>query len=266
MRPHDPRHPDPSAPDPALVPTRRVDARLSPGDLDVLRQALASQKPRRAAYRAGPLQVWWNGRARRRVDPRGDPFHVPVSVSSLDIVGEDADGPLLLAVVPLPSPEEVAPDGVQHVAVTLEGGQTVALTIARGTTASGRRRVYVVQLTYTDPPTAETLRTEEDGMQTQVTALSAEVDQIQARAGQFFAAVERLQTHARALSADVGRLQEQALALHRDQMHVLALRAEVKDLRQRLQQVAAETPWVRRGEGDPAGPDPEALPPAGPSP
>jgi hypothetical protein len=77
--------------------------------------------------------------------PRGDPFRVPLSVSSLDIIGEDADGILLLAVVPLPSPQDVAPDGAQHLAVTLEGGQTVALTIARGTTARGRRRAYVIQ-------------------------------------------------------------------------------------------------------------------------
>jgi hypothetical protein len=261
MRPHEPRTPDPSA----SRPTRRGAARRSPGNVDLLRQALASQRARRAAYRAGPLQIWWNGRARRRVDPRGEAFYVPVSVSDLDIVGEDAAGTLLLAVVPLPSPESEAPDGVQHVAVTLEGGQTVALTIARGVTPRGRRRVYVVQLTYTDLPAAETPRTEEDGMQTQVMALPAEVDQIQARAVQFFADVERLQTRALTLAAHVGRLQEQALALHRDQMHMLALRSEVKDMLQRLQQLAAETPWARQDEEDQGGPDTEARPPAGPS-
>jgi hypothetical protein len=261
MRPHDPRRPDPSAAGPA----RREAVRRSPGDVDFLRLALVRQQHRRAAYRAGRLQVWWNGRARRRVGPHADPFHVPLSVPSLNIVGEDAEGPLLLAVVPLPSPEEVAPDGAQHLSVTLEGGQTVALTIALGTTASGRRRAYVIQLTYTDPPTAETLGLAVDRMPTQVAALGAAVDRLQARAVQFFADVERLQTQARALSADVGRLQEQAFALHRDQLHVLALRAQVKDMLQRLQQLAAETPWVRRDYGSHDGLGPKAPPPEGPS-
>jgi hypothetical protein len=230
-------------------------------DVDFLRLEVVRQQHRRAAYRAGRLQVWWDGRARRRLDPHGGPFHVPLSVSSLNIVGEDADGTLLLAVVLLPSPEEVAPDEAQHLTVTLEGGQAVALTIALGTTASGRQRAYAVQLTYADPPTAETLGPLVDRMPAQMAALGAEVDRLQAQTVQFFADVECLQTRARALLADVGRLQEQAFALHRDQIHVLALHAQVKDMLQRLQHLAAETPWGGRDEGDHGGPGPEAPPP-----
>jgi hypothetical protein len=261
MRPQNPRHLDPSA----SGPTPREAVQRSLGEVDFLRLALVTQQHRRAAYRAGRLQVWWNGRARRRVDPHGGRFHVPLSVSSLNIVGKDADGVLLLAVVPLPSPEEVASDGAQHLTVTLEGGQTVALTIERGRMASGRRRAYVIQLTYTDPPAAEISGPAVDRMPAQVEALGAAVDRLQAQAVQFFADVERLQTRARALSADVGRLQEQAFALHRDQIHVLALRAQVKDMLQRLQQLAAETPWGRRDDGSHDGLGPEAPPPEGPS-
>jgi hypothetical protein len=235
MRLHAPRHPDPSA----SGLTRRKTTRLSPRDVDLRRLVLASQRGRRAAYRAGPLQVWWNGRARRRVDPRGDLFHVPLSVSGLDIVGEDADGTLLLAVVQLPSPEDVAPDGAQHLAVTLEGGQTVALTIARGTTARGRRRAYVIQLTYTDPPAAETPGPAVDRMPAQLAALGAEADRLQARAAEFFADLERLQTHALTLMAHVERPQGQALALHRDRVHLQALHAQLKDALQRLLQLSA---------------------------
>jgi hypothetical protein len=261
MPPHDPRHPDPSA----SGPTPRKTTRRSSGDVDLLWPALASQQHRRAAYRAGPLQVWWNGRARRRVDPRGDLFLVPLSVSRLDIVGEDADGILLLAVVSLPSLEKVARDGAQHLAVTLEGGQTLALAIGPGMTARGRRRACVVQLTYTDPPAPETPEPEVDRMPVQLAALGAEVDRLQARAVQLFADVERLQTQAFTPVAKVGWLQGQALALHRDQVHLRVLRAQVKDLLQRLLQRAAETPWVRRDGGDQEGPNPEAPPPAGPS-
>jgi hypothetical protein len=262
MRPRDPRYPDPSGSGP---PYGEI-ARLSPGEADLLQLALTSQRHRRIAYRAGRLQVWWNGRARRRVDPRGDLFRVPLSVSSLDIVGEDAEGIILLAMVPLPLPEDVTPDEAQHVTVRLEGGQTLALTIARGRTASGKRRAYVIQLTYTDPPAAETPGPAVDQIPTQAAALGAEVDRLQAQAVQFFADVERLQTQARALSAGVGRLQEQAFALHRDQVHMLALRAQVKDLLQRLQQLTVETPWGRREEEDRGGLGPEALPPADASP
>jgi hypothetical protein len=177
-------------------------------------------------------------------------------VSSLDIIGEDADGILLLAAVPLPSPQDVAPDGAQHLAMTLEGGQTVALTIARGTTARGRRRAYVIQLTYTDPPAAETPGPGVDRMPPQVAALGTEVEGLQARVVQFSADVARLQTDARTLWANVGRLQEQALALHREQVHELALRAQMKDALQQLQQLSAEMPWVRREEGDQGEPSP----------
>jgi hypothetical protein len=262
MRPRDPRYPDPSA----SGPPRGEIARLSPGEVDLLRLALTSQQHRRIAYRAGRLQVWWNGRARRRVDPRGDLFRVPLSVSGLDIVGEDAEGIILLAMVPLPSPEDVTPDEAQHLTVRLEGGQTLTLTIARGRTPSGKRRAYVIQLTYTDPPAAETPGPAVDQMPTQVVALGAEVGRLQAQAVQFFTEVERLQTHARALLANVGRLQEQAFALHRDQVHMLTLRAQVKDMLQRLQQLGTETPWVRRDEEDQGGLGLEALPPADASP
>jgi hypothetical protein len=179
-------------------------------------------------------------------------------VSSLDIVGEDADGTLPLAVVPLPAPKDVAPDGTQHLTVTLEGGQTLALSIAWGPTTRGRRRTYVIQLTYTDLPVAETPGTAVDRMHTQVAALGAEVDRLQAR-------VERLQTDARTFMANVERLQGQALTLHRERVHGLALRAQMKDALQLLRQLSAETPWIRWDEGDQEGPDPEAPPPDGPA-
>jgi hypothetical protein len=261
MRPPAPRHPDPSA----AGPTRPEDTRLSSGAGDLRRLALASQQRRRAAYRAGPLQVWWDGRARRRVGPGGGPFRVPLSVAGLDIVGKDADGTLLLAVVPLPSPGDVAPGGAQHRTVTLEGGQTLALTIARATKSRGRRGAYVIQLTYTDPPAAEPPSPAVDQLLTQVTALGAEVDRLQARAVQFAADLDRLRTHALTLVADLDRLQGRALARHRDQVPLRALRARVKDALQQLLQLSAETPWVCRDGGDQEGPDPEALPPEGPS-
>jgi hypothetical protein len=65
--------------------------------------------------------------------------------------GEDAEGALLLAVCPLPDPDVVEAAGVAHVSVTLEGGQTVALTLALGEGSNGEAPTYVLQLTYADP-------------------------------------------------------------------------------------------------------------------
>jgi hypothetical protein len=241
---------------------------LSRADLTYLQQSLTRQRRRRRAYRPGPLRVYADGHERWQGDPRAGacaPFHVPLTVAVLEVFGEDAAGLLLLAVVPLPSPEDVAPDGAEHLAVPLEGGQTVALTIERGRTPRSRRPAYVIQLTYTDPPAAETPGPAVVRMPAHILALRAEVERMQTQAVQFFAGVERLQTQALALLAKVERLQGQTLALHRGRVHLRALRAQVKDALQRLQQLSAETPWVRRDEGDHGEPDPEAPPPEGPS-
>jgi hypothetical protein len=47
----------------------------------------------------------------------------------MEIVRDDAEDALLLAVFPLPTPEAVAADGASHLPVTLEGGQMIALTV-----------------------------------------------------------------------------------------------------------------------------------------
>jgi hypothetical protein len=47
----------------------------------------------------------------------GEPFRVPLRASYVEVIGEDAEGALLLAVVPLPAPEAREGDGVEHLAV-----------------------------------------------------------------------------------------------------------------------------------------------------
>jgi hypothetical protein len=63
----------------------------------------------------------------------------PACVVSGDL-RDDAEGTLLLAVVPLPALEEVEDDGAQHLSVTLEGGQTVALAMMLGKRTGGEER------------------------------------------------------------------------------------------------------------------------------
>ena len=158
---HDSRNPE-------QEPTEGEDARpapsdrgrpapLAPTDRTFLLQALARRQHRRHAYRAGPLRMWWDGEERLQCDPRAEvcePFRVPLRASYVEIVGDDAEGALLLAVVPLPDPEEMEDNGVEHLAVNLEGGQTVTVAIALDYGSGGKARAYVIQITYAESASA----------------------------------------------------------------------------------------------------------------
>jgi hypothetical protein len=126
---------------------------LSRADLTCLQHSLAHQQQRRRAYRPGPLRVYAGGHEQWQGDPRAGactPFHVPLTVAVLEVFGEDAEGALLLAVCPLLDPEVVADEGVAFLSITLEGGQTVALTIALADGHEGKAPAYVIQLAYHD--------------------------------------------------------------------------------------------------------------------
>jgi hypothetical protein len=126
---------------------------LNREDMIFFQQSLARQQRRRHAYQPGPLRVCADGHEQWQVDPRAGacaPFRVPLTVAVLEVFGEDAEGALLLAVCPLPDPDVVTDEGAQHLSVTLEGGQTVALTIALGDGHEGEAPTYIIQLAYHD--------------------------------------------------------------------------------------------------------------------
>lgn len=126
---------------------------FSRADLTFFQQSLVRQQRRRREYRPGPLRVYADGHEQWQGDPRAgtcQPFHVSLTAVVLEVFGEDTEGALLLAVCPLPDPDVVADEGVQRLAVTLEGGQTVALTIALGDGNEGEAPTYVIQLAYHD--------------------------------------------------------------------------------------------------------------------
>ena len=140
-----PQHPMPQRPEP---PSGGHTLRAP---LAFVRQALARHERRRQRYHDGALRVGWEDDTGERcdVDVRaGEPFRVPLRASYLDIMGEDAEGALLLAMVPLPAPALVTAKGAQHLAVTLQGGQTVTIDVAVGQRAKGLTRAYVIQLAY----------------------------------------------------------------------------------------------------------------------
>jgi hypothetical protein len=136
---HIPRHhPMPQEP----VPPAGRDALPAPGDRARGRRSAAwhSLLPARYGAPSGPppyvrgrsaLRVCWDGETRGSWDPRRGlckQCRASLRASSLEIVGDDAEGTLLLAVVPLPAPAAVAAAGTR-----------------------GEERVYVIQLTYRAP-------------------------------------------------------------------------------------------------------------------
>jgi hypothetical protein len=139
---------------PAALGDRFSPALLSRMAMAFLQRSLACNQHRRRVYRAGQLRVCVDGEERWQFDPEvgvSGPFRVPLRASYVEIFGADADGELLLAVFPLPAPAAVEDAQAQHLGVTLEGGQTVAIEIALGDGIGGEGRDYVIQMSYVEP-------------------------------------------------------------------------------------------------------------------
>ena len=158
---HDPVPLEPEPPvsgDGPPAPAKRVHrTSLSPTAMALLHQSLARQGRRRQAYRGGTLRVSWDGAAPGHREPTvgaGEPFRVPLSASCVEVFGEDAEGALLLAVVPLPDPEEMEDDGAEQLAVTMEGGQMLTVALALDDGSGGKERAYVIHITYAETASA----------------------------------------------------------------------------------------------------------------
>jgi hypothetical protein len=123
-----------------------------------MHRALERNQFRRQVYRASHLRVCIDGEQRLQIDPKVgvlDPFRVPTGTSYMEIFGDDDDGNLLLAVVPLPEPEVLEDDRVSRLYVTLEGGQTVEIDIALDVSTAGEVSEYVIQISYVQSPEAD---------------------------------------------------------------------------------------------------------------
>jgi hypothetical protein len=118
-----------------------------------LQRSLARNQRRRRVYRARHLRVCVDGEERWRFGPGVSvygPFNVPLLASYIEIFGDDADGALLLAVFPLPEPAWAMDGQAQHLSVTLEGGQTIAIDISQGYETRGEVREHVIQIAYVE--------------------------------------------------------------------------------------------------------------------
>jgi hypothetical protein len=229
---HDPVPPEPEPPVSGNGPPAPGDGvhptPLSPTGVAFLHQSLARQQRRRQGYRAGPLRVLWDGAAHGQMDPTvgvGEPFRVPLKASYVEIVGDDAEGALLLAVVPLPDPEEMEGDGVEHLAVTLEGGQTVTVAIALEDRSGGKARAYVIQVVYTEPTAGETPGAEPSAVAELLPKPHDPGEAWQLARAQLIAETRRVQAEAKDLCAMINPQLQQVRQLRQE------LRGEVRGLR-----------------------------------
>jgi hypothetical protein len=144
---------------PPATGKRFTPAPLSHTAMAFLQRSLERNQRRRSVYRARHLRVYIDGEAYTPLDlAEGvyEPFSVPLSASCIEIFGDDDKGALLLAVFPLPESVLVEGDQPQHLAVTLEGGQTVAIEIALGEGTRRERPEYVIRLSYAESAEVET--------------------------------------------------------------------------------------------------------------
>jgi hypothetical protein len=159
MQRHDPVHRESVPANGGDSPPLPVDyirpADLHPATMALLKRSLERNRRRRKMFRTSHLRVCLDGEERWQCALGAsvyEPFSVPLSATYLEIIGEDIDGPLLLAVFPLPEPAWVEADGAQHLVTTLEGGQTVTLDIALRDGICGEARAYVVEVAYSESP------------------------------------------------------------------------------------------------------------------
>ena len=130
MQMHDPVHRESVPTNGSDFPPLPVDY-IRPADLHratmvLLKRSLERNRRRRKMFRTSHLRVCLDGKERWQCAPGASvygPFSIPLSVTLLEVIGEDDDGPLLLAVFPLPEPAWVEDDGAQHLMTTLEGAK-----------------------------------------------------------------------------------------------------------------------------------------------
>ncbi len=128
---------------------------LQDAEVSALTQALARNQARRQAFRAGRLVVYMDsdvgGELGAHTGWEGT-FPVAATVSTVTVVGYDADGPLLLAVVPLWE------SAVEALELAQTGAYTVECTVQPDHSRTPARMGYRLHLRYAGlPPLARQL-------------------------------------------------------------------------------------------------------------
>jgi hypothetical protein len=155
MQPTDPPHNSVPSCDSALP---LASNRFTPPPLNLtaiafLKRSLEHNQLRRSVYSARHLRFCTDGEVHGPLHLEGGvctSFRVPFSVSYIEIFGDDSEGDLLLGVFFLPKPAVGEEDHPQHLSVTLEGGQTIAIEVTLVNETGSRVPEYVIQITYAE--------------------------------------------------------------------------------------------------------------------
>jgi hypothetical protein len=134
---------------------------LSQTAIASLKRSLERNQHRRSVYRAHHLRICIDSEANVPLgleEGVSKSFRVPLSASYLEVFGDDSEGDLLLGVLLLPESALVEDDRPQHLSVTLEGGQTVAMQIALGDGLPRWVSEYLIQISYTEPLASRSVR------------------------------------------------------------------------------------------------------------
>ena len=114
---------------PPEPPDRFNPSPLTDDELAIIRHALERNERRRSKFRASKLRVVVDGEEMATVDPSThEPFAIPTTASCIEIFGQDEDGELLLAVLPLNYGGGIADSFKQQISVM--GDQTIDVSIA----------------------------------------------------------------------------------------------------------------------------------------
>ena len=114
--------------EPPEPPDRFNPSPLSDDELAIIRHALERNERRRNKFRASELRVVVDGEEIATINPSThEPFAIPATASCIEIFGEDEDGELLLAVLPLNYGGSTADSFRQEISVM--GGQRIDVSI-----------------------------------------------------------------------------------------------------------------------------------------
>jgi hypothetical protein len=120
---------------------------LSPDELETINSLLAQEAMRRKSASAGLLRVLVDGAQRAEITPTSETarFNVDENAELIEVYDTDERGSLLLA-THLLNPSDKA----QHLAITLEGGQTINFNVDPIADASGIPAGANLTVTFTD--------------------------------------------------------------------------------------------------------------------
>ena len=125
---NDPMEDDSGGGEPPNPADRFNPAPLTDDEISIIRHSLERNERRRNKFHGSELRIFVDGEEAARVNPlTPESFTIPATASYMEVFGEDEDGELLLAVLPLNFDGFISDSFTQQLSVT--GGQKIEVSI-----------------------------------------------------------------------------------------------------------------------------------------